>query len=148
MNKFSSRVWPCNVKTCVAYFGAKLTGNSSKFQLKDQTKKDHRHDVVDNVKRPEEECRVDYTAETGKRLTEHVKHHSGKDLKSNLFKHSVEINDKTMTLDDFKIIGKGYKRSQLRLKLAESLHIKEKCSSLNTQEAIFHLNYLIKDNVL
>ena len=148
MNKFSSRVSPCNVKTCIAYFGDKLTSNSSKFQLKDQTKKDHRHDVVYYAKCPEKECTEGYTAETGKHLTEHVKHHSGKDLKSNLFKHSVEINDKAMTLDDFKIIGKGYKRSQLRLKLAESLHIKEKCSSLNTQEAIFHLSYLIKDNVL
>ena len=39
-----------------------------------------------------------------------------------------------MTYDDFKIIGKGYKRSKFRCKLAESLHIKEK-RSLNTQEA-------------
>ena len=38
-----------------------------------------------------------------------------------------------MTLDDFKIIGKGYKRSKFRRKLAESLHIKEKGSFLNTQ---------------
>ena len=40
-----------------------------------------------------------------------------------------------MTLDEFKIIGKGYKRSKFRHKLAESLQIKEKRSSLNTQEA-------------
>ena len=40
-----------------------------------------------------------------------------------------------VALDDFKIIGKGYKRSQFRRKLAESLHIKEKRCSLNTQEA-------------
>ena len=55
-----------------------------------------------------------------------------KGLKSHLFKHSVETNHKTVTLDDFKIIGKGYKRSKIRHKLAESLHIKEKRSSLNT----------------
>ena len=40
-----------------------------------------------------------------------------------------------MTLDEFKIIGKAYKRSKFRCKLAESLQIKEKPSSLNTQEA-------------
>ena len=40
-----------------------------------------------------------------------------------------------VTLDEFKIIGKGYKRSKFRHKLAESLQIKEKRSSLNTQEA-------------
>ena len=39
-----------------------------------------------------------------------------------------------VTLDDFKIIGKSYKRSKFRRKLAESLHIKEKRCSLNTQE--------------
>ena len=43
INKFSSRVLPCNVKTCIIYSRTKL---SSRFQLKDQTKKDHWHDVV------------------------------------------------------------------------------------------------------
>ena len=63
-----------------------------------------------------------------------MKDHSGKDSKSNLFKHAMETNHKTVTLDDFKIIGKGYKRSKFRRKLAESLHIKEKRSSLNTHD--------------
>ena len=40
MNKFSTQVFSCNVKTCTAYSGTKL---SSKFQLKDQAKKDHQH---------------------------------------------------------------------------------------------------------
>ena len=40
-----------------------------------------------------------------------------------------------VTLDDFKIIEKGYKRSKFRHKLAVLLHIKEKHSFLNTQEA-------------
>ena len=47
----------------------------------------------------------------------------------------METNNKQVTLDDLKIIGKGYRRSKFRCKLAESLHIKEKHSSLNTQEA-------------
>ena len=46
----------------------------------------------------------------------------------------MEINHKTVTLDDFKIIAKGYKGSKFRRKLAEALHIKENHSSLNTQE--------------
>ena len=63
-----------------------------------------------------------------------MKDHSGKDSKSHLFKHAMETNHKMVTLDGFKIIGKGYKRSKFRHKLAESLHIKEKRSSLNSQE--------------
>ena len=53
MNKFSSYVLPCNVKTCIAYSKTKL---SSKFHLKDQMKKDHLHDAVYYVKWPEEQC--------------------------------------------------------------------------------------------
>ena len=64
-----------------------------------------------------------------------MKDHSGNDSKSHLFKHPMETNHKMVTLDDFKIIGIGYKRSKFRRKLPESLHIKEKRSSLNTQEA-------------
>ena len=45
----------------------------------------------------------------------------------------METKYKMVILDDFIIIGKGYKRSKFRRKLAELLHIKE-TSSLNTQE--------------
>ena len=118
MNKFSSRVLPCNVKTSIAYSGAKL---SSKFQLKDQTKKDHQLGVAYYAKCPEKQCTEDYTRETGRCLIESVKDHSGKYLKSHLFKHSVETNHKTLTLNDFKIIGKGCKRSDFRCKLENIL---------------------------
>ena len=70
MRKFSTRVLPCNVKTCTAYSGTKL---STKFQLKDLTKKDHQHDVANYAKCPEEQCTEDYTGETGRHLIERVK---------------------------------------------------------------------------
>ena len=63
--------------------------------------------------------------ETGRCFIERVKNHNGKDSNSHLFKHVMETNHKTVTLDDFKIIGKGYKISKFRRKLAESLHIKK-----------------------
>ena len=77
----------------------------------------------------------DNTAETGRRLIERVIDPSDKGLKSHLFKHSVETNHKMVKLGDFRIIGKGYKRSKFRRNLTELLHIKEKRSSLNTQDA-------------
>ena len=46
----------------------------------------------------------------------------------------VETNHKMVTLEDSKIMGKGYKRSKLSRKLAELLHIKETRSSLHIQE--------------
>ena len=94
MNKFSTGVLLCNVEMSIAYSGTKLT---SKFKLKDPTKKDHQHDGVCYAKCPEEQC-TKITQETGRRLIERVKGHSGKDLKSYLFKYTMETNHKTVTL--------------------------------------------------
>ena len=99
VNRFSTRVLPSNVKTCTTYSGTKL---SSKFQSKDQTKKDHQHNVVYYAKCPEKQYTEDYTGESVIRLIERMKDHSGKDSKSNLFKHVMETNHKTVTLDDLK----------------------------------------------
>ena len=96
-----------NVKTPIAYSGIKL---SNRFQLKRQTNKDHEHDVVFYAKCLEERCTEDYTREMGMCLIEHVKDHSVKDVRSHLFAHSVETEHKMVTLDDFKIVRKRYKR--------------------------------------
>ena len=64
--------------------------------------------VVYYAKWPKEQCAEDYTGETERRLIELVKDRSGKDIESHLFTHSVETKHKNVTLDDFKIIGKGY----------------------------------------
>ena len=68
MNKFLSRILPCNIKTFIAYYETKL---SIKFQLKDQTKKDHQHGVVYHAKWPEKQCTEDYTGETVSHLFKH-----------------------------------------------------------------------------
>ena len=122
MNKSSSRVLPCNYEAYIAYSWNKF---SNRFQLKDQTKTDNLRDVFYYAKCPKEQCTKDCTGETGMRLIVRVKEHSDKDSKSHLFNHSVKRNHKTVALDDFKIILKGYKRSKFRCKLAELLHIKE-----------------------
>ena len=131
MNKFTSRVLPCNVKTCIIYYGTKL---SSRFQLKDQMKKGHQHEVVYYAKYPKEQCTEDYMEESGRHLIEQVKDQSGRDINSYLFKRLVGTNHKMVTLEDFKIVGKGCKRPKFRRNLAELLHIKKKPPSLNTQK--------------
>ena len=47
---------------------AELHQNSSNFTIKDITKKEHKHDLVYSVKRPEETCNETYNGETGRRL--------------------------------------------------------------------------------
>ena len=94
MNKLSTGVLLCNVETSIAYSGTKL---SSKFKLKDLTKKDHQHDGVYYAKCLEEQCTEDYT---GNRKASYrtCESHSGKDLKSYLFKYTMETNHETVTL--------------------------------------------------
>ena len=80
MNTFSSRNLPCNIKTCIAYSGTKL---SSKFKLKDQTKKDHQHDVVYYAECPEDQYTEDYTEGIGRLV---------QSWKLNVFSASIAVN--------------------------------------------------------
>ena len=62
---------------------------SNKFNIKSKIKQDHQH-VICYVKCPEETCREDYTGETGRRLSERVISHSGRDKNSHILKHCLE----------------------------------------------------------
>ena len=63
---------------------------SNKFNIKSKIKQDHQHDVTYYVKCPEETCREDYIGETGRRLSEPVISHSGRDKNSHILKHCLE----------------------------------------------------------
>ena len=67
-----------------------------------------------------------------------MKDHSDRELKSHLFKNSVEVNHKMIKLHEFKTIGKGYNSSKFRHNLADLLQIEEK-GSLYTQKASVQL---------
>ena len=69
----------------------------------------------------------------------------GKDLlkKSHLYKHSQESNHPCVALSDFKIIGSNFQNQKFKRKIAESLLIREKRSSLNMQEMSIPLKLFI-----
>ena len=46
--------------------------------------------------------------ETGRRLVERVNEHSGIDINSHMFKHSIKANHPTVTLDNFIVLSSGY----------------------------------------
>ena len=54
------------------------TKDGFKFNIKDITKKEHKHDLVYSVKCPEETCNETYNGETGRRLVERIDEHRGK----------------------------------------------------------------------
>ena len=87
MERRISKLLPPEIKTQVAYTGKKL---STCFNVKDQSKFEHQHDVVYYADCPNEKCRENYIGESGRRISERIKDHNGRDLKSHILRHSVE----------------------------------------------------------
>ena len=75
MKNSLKRVLPDNVKTRVTYSRQKL---STKLQIKDKTKDQHKHGLVYYSKCPEPTCNENYLGETGRRIIERSTDHCGK----------------------------------------------------------------------
>ena len=139
MNNSLKRILPDNAKTRVTYTGQKL---SVKFQIKDKTKYQHKHDLVYYCSKcPEPTCNEDYLGETGRKIIERSADHCGKDKQSHLLSHALNNNDKTEDLKDFKIIDSSYHNNRFKRKISEALYIKQYKSSLNTQEQSVQLKH-------
>ena len=67
MNNSLKRILPDNVKTRVTYTGQKL---GTKFQNKDKTKDQHKHNLVYYSKCSEPTCNEDDLGKTGRRIIE------------------------------------------------------------------------------
>ena len=76
-------------------------------------------------------CLESYSGESGRSLIERVNEHSGKDINSHIFKHSMATNHRTVTLDDFTVLSSGYRNRKFKRKLSESLFIKQNRPTLN-----------------
>ena len=77
----------------MAYTGKNL---STCFNVKDQGEFGHQHEIAD---RPNEH---------GCRISERIKDHNGRYLKSRILKHSVESRHVNVNYYDFKIIAKNF----------------------------------------
>ena len=131
MKRRISKLLPPEIKTQAAYTGKKL---STCFNVKDQSKFEHQHDVVYYADCPNEKCRENYIGESGRRISEIIKDHNGRDLKSHILRHSVESGHANVSYEDFKIIAKNFNNNHWKRKIAESLLIKEKRPTLNTHD--------------
>ena len=105
MKRRISKLLPPEIKTQVAYTGKKL---STCFNVKDQSKFEHQHDVVYYADCPNEKCRKNYIGESGRRISERIKDHNGRDLKTHILRHSVESGHANVSYEDFKIIAKNF----------------------------------------
>ena len=115
----------------MAYAGKKL---STCFNIKDQIKFNHQHDVVYYAYCPNKTCREKYIGERGRRISERIKNHNVGDLKSHILRHSIESGHANVSYEDFKIIAKNFNRNSWKPKIVELLLIKEKRLTLNIQD--------------
>ena len=118
MDNSLKRILPDIVRTRATYTGQKL---STKFQIKDRTKDQHKYDLVYYRKCLEPTCSEDYLGETGRRITERSADHCGKDKQSHLLRHALNNNHKTVDLKDFKI-DSSYHNSRFKRKISEALY--------------------------
>ena len=97
MKKSISKSLPSEIKTQVAYAGKKL---STCFNVKDQNKFDHQHDVIYYVDCPNEIRTENCIGDSGRRISEPIKDHNGRDLKSHILRHSVESRHANVSYED------------------------------------------------
>ena len=113
-----------------------LTGTKlgTKFNIKDKASKENQHDLTYSFVGPDPNCNEEYNDETGRRLIERVHEHSGKEVNSHVFKHSLETDHPTVTVDEFRVLKTGCRQKKFRRKFFEALFMKQKNSVLNKKE--------------
>ena len=95
------------------------------FNIKDQTKLEHNNDLTYLVKCPEKTCSENYLGETARRINERVLEHAGKDKKSHMLQHNLQSGHPSVSLNEFKILGKGFNNNRVKRKISENLLINQ-----------------------
>ena len=122
MKKRMKTLLPTSIRTKIAFTGSKL---SACFQVKNKTKFGHNHDIVYHGTCYKTDCPENYIGETARRISERAKDHTGRYVRSHLFKHAVESGHEVLDVTYYSIIGKGYRNNNRKRKIAEALLIKE-----------------------
>ena len=121
-------VIPVNNTCKIIYSGTKL---ASKFNIKDEISKKRKHDLIYKAQCPDLNCDETYIGEIGRRFSERILDHSGRDDKSHLHVHAEKTGPENVNIDHFEILSNGYKNNKFKRKLAEALHIKHERRTLN-----------------
>ena len=131
MKRYVSKLVPEHTKLEITFTGKKL---NSCFSIKDKTSFEHQHDLIYYVNCTEPSCRDIDPGETGRRIIERIKDHSGRDHSSHMVKHNIEISHTDVNAANFKIIDMNFSNNKRKRKIAESLWIKDLRPTLNVQE--------------
>ena len=125
-----------DVKVMIKYQGTKL---SSRFEVKAQTKFEHRNDIVHCCKCPESDCDDFYIREIDRRISERSIDHNKGDKNSHPLQHAQNKKHLHVWVNGFTILNSNY-RSKIKRKTTEHLYIRSKKPTLNTKETSMKLN--------
>ena len=95
----------------------------SYFTIKDSTKLEHQNDLTYFTQCPGVNCNETYLRETARRLQEKVLEHAGKDRKSDMVKHSMDIGHPPVCVIDFQILTKGFSHCKFKRNKCKALLI-------------------------
>ena len=93
------------------------------LNVKDNTHKAHKHNVIYRASCPELTCNATYIGETAHRLDKRIKEQGGKDNNSGIFRRFVDAGHAVVASNNSKIIATGSKHVYTR-KTAEAFNIK------------------------
>ena len=111
-----------------------LTGTklSSQFNIKDNTNKQHKYDLVYFSRCPSTNCTDSYIGDIARRLSEGVimvalwmDHYESRyrDTKSHIVRYSLNSNNKTVNIENFKILNMGYNNNTYKRRISEALSV-------------------------
>ena len=131
------RRMPKKIKPKIIYNGTKL---SSQFSVKDKIEILHCSNIVYYYKGSNNNN--DYTGETKCRLGKRIREHQGGDKESAIVKNFQGKDIDPPLSTEFSILARNYS-NRMKRKIAESLFVKEKKSTLNIQKDTYKLQLFI-----
>ena len=99
----------------ITFKGKKL---NSCFKIKDTVNFEHKHDFVYHGKCPSNNCNDDYVGETGRRISEWIMDHNGRDINSHLLKHHMEKEHRCLQTKDSVILSSGFRNNTVKRKIS------------------------------
>ena len=130
LKRNSKSLLPSTVKANIGSTGKKL---GTCFQIKDQTKFEHKRHIIYLGTCPEDSCSENYIGESGHWISKRIIDYNKRDQKSHVFKHSSEKCCQHFHTNSFKIIGNGFKNNCFKGKVSQAPLIKSIKPSLNVQ---------------
>ena len=110
LNNYIKRLLPQNYRSQHVCKSRKL---GSAFNIKDQTKLEHKYDLIYLVKSPENTCSEICLHEAVRRLNEKIMEHAVKDNKSHMLKHTLQSAHPSVSPNNFRILQKGYNNKKV-----------------------------------